>query len=347
MKKTLSAKLFKHSLVITSLLCSSNLMATTSEDKINHWYQFSFENDVMALVNVSDDGYSNGLGYAWGRSQYDSFESLDMPQWIRFISDWTFINQGDSKNYSISYGVSQSMYTPTEIEEPALIENDRPYAGTLLWHSKIRHYGNNRANSLGLILGIAGPASLAEQSQTIIHKAIGATTPEGWDNQINNELVFRVSGEHIERFYDYKFTETVGFDTNSYSEAGVGNLNSDVGTGLTFRLGNLLDESYASINPNNSQVVSVLNGKTGKQFYWQIFTSIYASYVFNDIALDGNTFSDSHSVDLIHEQALISAGVYLMYDKWGLAFSTHRGTEEFEGQDGVSKYGSITISYHL
>jgi lipid A 3-O-deacylase len=85
---------------------------TTEQPDINHWYQFTFENDVMALVNASDDGYINGLSYAWGRSQYDSFESLDIPQWIRYISDWTFINQGGSKAYALSYGLSQSMYIP-------------------------------------------------------------------------------------------------------------------------------------------------------------------------------------------------------------------------------------------
>ncbi|PKG39682.1 lipid A deacylase LpxR family protein [Psychromonas sp. Urea-02u-13] len=331
--------------LVAPLLFTSSFVSATEQPEINHWSQFTFENDVMALVNASDDGYSNGISYAWGRSQYDSFESLDIPQWIRYISDWTFINQGDSKTYAISYGLSQSMYTPTEIEEPALIEDDRPYAGTMLWHAKIRNFADNRANSLGLSLGIAGPASLAEQSQTIIHKAIGATTPEGWDNQINNELVFRVSGEHIERFYDYKFTDTVGFDASSYSEAGIGNLRSDVGTGLTFRIGNLLDGSYAFINPVNSQSANVLSSK-GEGFYWQAFASAYASYVFNDISLDGNTFSDSHSIEKVNEQGLLSLGVFLMYNSWGVAFATQRGNEQFVGQDSTSKYGSVTISYH-
>ena len=331
---------------IAPLLLTSNFVSANEQQDINHWYQFSFENDVMALFNASDDGYSNGLSYAWGRANYDTFEVLDLPTWIRYISDWTFINQGDSKQYAISYGLSQSMYTPSEIEEPELIEDDRPYAGTLLWHAKIRNFANNRANSIGLILGIAGPASLAEQSQTIIHEAIGATTPEGWDNQINNELVFRVSGEHIERFYDYKFSESVSFDSSSYSKAGFGNLRSDVGTGLTFRVGNLLDESYAGINPINSRSLNLLTTKTGKKLYWQVFASVYANYIFNDITLDGNTFSDSHSVELINGQASVSGGLYLMYDKWGMAFATNRGTEEFKGQLGISKYGSITISYH-
>jgi lipid A 3-O-deacylase len=92
------------------------------------------------------------------------------------------------------------MCTPTEITEPDLIESDRPYVVRLLWQSKIRHFADKRANSLSLTLGVAGSASLAEQSQTIIDKTLRATTPKGWNNQINNELVFRVVAEHIERF---------------------------------------------------------------------------------------------------------------------------------------------------
>ncbi len=341
-----SRQFLAHSLFVTSLLFTSNQAFATQNDEQHHWYQFTFENDVLGLTNTSDDGYSNGIAYAWGSSSYDSFDSLNIPNWIRAISDWTFINQGDSQQYSISYGLSQSMYTPNDISEPELIENDRPYAGTMLWHSKIRHFANNRANSLGLILGVAGPASLAEQSQTIVHEMIGARTPEGWDNQISNELVFRVEAEHIERFYDHSFTDSTSIDVSSYSEAGFGNLRSDIGTGLTFRVGNLLDETYAAINPFNSQAVSVLTRKTTNQFYWQLFTSVYAGYVFNDITLDGNTFTNSHSVEMIHDQALISAGMFVMYQHWAATFSTHRATKQFDGQINDSKYGSITVSYY-
>lgn len=319
---------------------------TPDAENITHWYQFTFENDAMSAINKSDDGYSNGIGFNWGRSDYDDFSSIGMPNWLRYISEWTYINQGDSKQYSIAYGISQSMYTPDELEESALIEDDRPYAGTLLWHSKIRSYANNRANSLGLFLGVAGPASLAEQSQTIIHKMIGATTPEGWDNQINNELVFRIEGEHIERFYDYTFSDDFSFDASSYSEIGVGNLRSDIGTGLSMRIGNMLNQTYESINPVSSSIMSGMSVNDNDKFYWQVFSSAYASYLFNDISLNGNTFSNSHSVDIIHEQLTVSIGTAFLYNHWGFVFSVHRGNKQFEGQKNVSKYGSLTISYH-
>jgi len=325
------------------------IAASGSSEKpsdVTAWYQFTFENDAMSAINKSDDGYSNGMTFNWGYSDYSDFNSIEMPSWIRYISDWTFINQGGSKKYSIAYGVSQSMYTPDDMEQSELIEDDRPYAGTLLWHSKIRSYAHDRANSLGLVLGVAGPASLAEQSQTIIHELIGATIPQGWDNQINNEFVFRVEAEHLERFYRYSFSNAVIFDTSSYSEIGAGNLRSDIGTGLTFRLGNMLDQTYESINPNTSGSMSGATVDSMDKFYWQLFSSAYASYVFNDITLDGNTFSDSHSVDLINEQLMISAGVAALYNNWGFVFSIQRGNKQFEGQTNISKYGSLTISYH-
>lgn len=313
--------------------------------QVTKWYQFTFENDAMSAMKQSDDGYSNGIAFYWGRSDYNDFSSIEMPNWLRRISDWTFINQADNQQYSIAYGVSQSMYTPDKIEESALIEDDRPYAGTLLWNSKIRSYANNRANSLGLTLGVAGPASLAEQSQTIIHSMIDATTPEGWDNQINNEFVFRIDAEHIERFYQYSFSDDFAFDSSSYSEVGAGNLRSDIGTGLTLRIGNMLDQTYESINPSSSGVMSGMPTSNNK-FYWQVFSAAYASYVFNDISLNGNTFSDSHSVALVNEQLLVSIGTSVLYNNWGFVFSIHRGNKQFEGQKNVSKYGSLTISYH-
>lgn len=317
-----------------------------STQEVVSWSQFSFENDAISIFNKSDDGYSNGLLFAWGETNYNDFESLKLPDWIRYISDWTYINQGATKQYAITYGVSQLMYTPDELEASEIVKEDRPYAGSLLWSSKIHSYGNDRSNSLGLTLGIVGPASLAELSQTVIHKIIGATTPEGWDHQIDNELVFRVEGEHVERFYTHDFSGGLSFDTSSYSKAGVGNLYSDIGTGLTVRLGNMLDNTYSTINNTTSGSMSGIAVRSNEQINWQVFSTVYASYLFNDITFDGNTFWDSaHTVDLIHEQIMISAGVALVYNNWGMVFSVHRGSDQFEGQQTLSKYGSIALSY--
>lgn len=342
-------KLFYNTLFLFIFMSSNSMAEQDASEKleeITHWSQFTFENDALSAINKSDDGYSNGIGFSWGRSDYNDYALIEMPSWLRYMSEWTFINQGNSKQYSVTFGVSQLMYTPDKIEENALIDDDRPYAGTLLWSSKLRSYANNRANSLGLILGVAGPASLAEQSQTVIHTVIDATIPKGWDHQIKNELVLRVEAEHIERFYRYSFSDNLRFDSSSYSEVGVGNLRSDVGTGVMVRIGNMLDQTYESINPSTSAFMSGISMDSGDKFYWQLFTVAYGSYVFNDISLTGNTFSDSHSVKLVNEQLMVSIGAAAVYQQWGFVFSVHRGNKQFEGQANISKYGSLTISYH-
>jgi len=172
-----------------------------------------------------------------------------MPNWIRYISDWTYINQGNNRDYAISYVIAQGMYTPADMQQEALIEDDRPYAATLVWQVKLRQYESDVSTSIALDLGVTGPAALAEYSQKGIHKLIDAQEPKGWDNQIGNEPVFRIESEYLNRCAHYYFYETLGIDTSLYAQAGLGNLRSNTGVGLTLRIGSELGETYAYINP--------------------------------------------------------------------------------------------------
>lgn len=322
------------------------LAESVSDEKRDGWYSFTFENDAFGVKDTSDDGYSNGVSIAWGYSAKDRFEDVDMPGWIRSISGWTYLNSGDDNQYSINYSVAQGMYTPTDLEESALIVDDQPYAGTLLWTSRIHSFDERIANSLALTLGVVGPLSLAEYGQTVIHSIIGAQEPKGWDNQIHNEPVFRVSGENIIRLYEFHFSRSVEFDANLYSQLGVGNLRSDVGTGLVFRVGNKLDQSYAYINPIPARGVNTLAGSPSDGLNWQLVASAYGSYVFNDITIDGNTFKDSHYVDLVNEQGVVSLALAVSWENWGFIFSSQQGGDIFEGQTSPTSFGAVSITYH-
>ncbi len=315
-----------------------------SDQNIDTWYVITWENDLFAF---SDDGYTNGLSFGWGHGPFDSFEALHLPEWIRTISQWTYINGSNENNYSIGYGIAQGMYTPSDIEEEDLIVDDRPYAGTLLWRTRIRSYDDKVADSLALTLGMAGPASLAEQSQKIIHKLVDATEPMGWDNQIENEPVFRVDAEHVIRFANFDISGPVEFDSNLYTQAGFGNLRSDAGAGIVCRIGNVLDSSFAYINPAPARGVNTLAGSPSQGFNWQVLVSLYGRYVFNDITIDGNTFKDSHSVELIHEQALVSLAVASSWQNWGFIFSLQSGSDTFEEQESSSKFGALSVTYNL
>jgi hypothetical protein len=68
-------------------------------------------------------------------------------------------------------------------------------------------------------------------------------------------------------------------------------------------------------------------------------------YVFNDITLDGNTFRDSPSVPLKHRLALGSAGIAVNRGRWGATLSYQLGTDQYEGQEIVNRFGSLAVTH--
>jgi len=43
------------------LLIGSLPVARANDVILNHWGQFTFENDAFGVLNTSDDGYTNGV----------------------------------------------------------------------------------------------------------------------------------------------------------------------------------------------------------------------------------------------------------------------------------------------
>ena len=64
-----------------------------------------------------------------------------------------------------------------------------------------------------------------------------------------------------------------------------------------------------------------------------------------DVFLDGNTFSDSHSVDKKPLVGDFVIGASLSWQQIRLSYAQVIRTAEFDGQDGTQKFGSINLSY--
>lgn len=231
-----------------------------------------------------------------------------------------------------SYSLQQAMFTPTDIEEESLIIDDRPYVGALLWQVKLRQFNEGVATSLTFDFGVVGPIALAEEIQAATHDIISATEANGWDNQINNEPVLRIGSEYLQRLIVLPLSDNITVDTSIYMQAGIGNLSSDLGAALIFRLGTSLGDTFAMVNSTASYSANPYTLISSQIFNWQVFLSFNGRYVFNDITLDGNTFKSSHSVDIIHEQGLFSVGFAMRWRSWGLLFSTLHGSQQFEEQ---------------
>ena len=69
-----------------------------------------------------------------------------------------------------------------------------------------------------------------------------------------------------------------------------------------------------------------------------------AAFVARNIFLDGNTFSDSHSVDKKLLVGSATAGLAVAWKGARIALTHVWRTKEFDGQDQPDRFGSLSVS---
>lgn len=302
----------------------------------------TWENDLF----VGDDsGYTNGLGVTWARVGLAAFNKENLPSWLHAVSKRLYISSMPEKARAVSYTIAQSMQTPEDLENTELIEDEAPYFGMLAWTANLHAYDARVADTLSLTLGVVGPASGAEFSQKLSHRILGSDEPEGWEHQVDNELVFQLQAERLWRLGELSFDNGSGFDAIGIGRVALGTIRSNVVAGLSIRYGRALERSFpaATVLPGRESNPLVF-GAPGS---WQVFFNVLGSYVANDISADGNTFRDSHSVPLEHWQTMLVAGVSYSFGRWALLLSAVDASDNYENQPEPTRFGSlgVTVSF--
>lgn len=303
------------------------------------WAQLTWENDLFV---GEDDGYTNGLGFSWGHRSLTGARDQSLPDWIAFLASRTYIASLPQREYAVSYGVGQTMYTPDDIEAKQLIEDGRPYAGLLFWSGSLYAFDQQQADRLSLTLGVVGPAAGAKHSQKLVHSISGAKEPRGWSNQLHNEPVFALEAQRLWRLGQGNLG-SLEWDGIGGGSAQIGNLASSVATGLTLRVGSRLASTWSGVSLVPARTINSF--ASDRLASWQLYLSVTGRYVANDITLDGNTFEDSHSVPLKHGQALASAGLAFNRGHWATSLSYQLGTDQYEGQYNETRFGSLSVTY--
>ena len=154
-------------------------------------WSVTFENDIFG---DEDRDYTNGvrLDYVTPRNNLSAAGRLakrGLYGWFSDASDW----------YGL-YTLGQNIYTPSDISLKTPPKTDRPYAGFLYLGAGVAADRGDRLDTLSVEIGIVGPSSLAEESQTIVHEIIGAQEPRGWHNQLDDELGLRLLYERKWKF---------------------------------------------------------------------------------------------------------------------------------------------------
>ncbi|WP_022941316.1 lipid A deacylase LpxR family protein [Psychromonas hadalis] len=316
------------------------LLSATAQADDHRFISLSFENDVF----FKDDGlYSNGLFLTWGYNQVDALNDKILPSWITYLAQQTHITFANNKQYAIGYSLGQALQTAIDIEVETLVEEDAPYVGLLAWQVKLLAYDQFMNDEVGLILGAVGPVAGGEFVQSFVHGLTGAKQPQGWDQQINNEFVFRVQARRTWRLYETHLFNAE-FDFLTGVDGGLGNLRSDVAAGIGFRVGQKLRDNFIS---STVFPVQKFNGLNYTLHGWYLFFNVSTVYVLNDIFINGNTFHDSHSVELIHLQVAYSAGIMVNIYDFSVLYTLLHISDEYEGQAEASRFGSIALTYHF
>lgn len=238
----------------------------------------------------------------------------------------------------------QRMQTPDNIQKSELIIDDLPYAGLLAWQGTLYAWDDRVSDQLSLYLGAVGPITLAEETQTFVHGLTGAEEPNGWDNQIENEPIFKVE---IQRVWSLYRSAGKGkqFDILGLWGAGIGNLESATKAGFAIRWGTNLQSSFPTFGLQADRQVNPLSLTPDNDFY--LFFGARAGVVFNDILIDGNTFRDSHSVPLEHNQDQVSTGIVWSFGRNAFVFqisSISSGTKITNERD---EFGAFSYTHRF
>jgi hypothetical protein len=302
------------------------------------------ENDLWG--EGSDRHYTHGT-----RLSYLSSE--EVPKWLLRSAAYVpmFSRSGSLRT---SYSIGQSIFTPEDIRNRDLIEDDRPYAGWLYCgiglisdHSvRDGSIQSNRLDSLELNIGLIGPESFAGDTQTAVHDVIGSPRPHGWKHQLRNEPgVMLIYDRQWQAQYLFDVWG-LGVDMSPNVGGALGNVMTYLTAGATLRFGKDLPSDYGPplIRPS-------LAGSgffhPQEDFGWYLFAGAAGRLVLYNVFLDGNTFTDRHSVDREPWVGDLQVGLAVTWGDYRLSFTNIFRSDEFKEQSSSTEFGSISLSVRM
>jgi hypothetical protein len=266
---------------------------------------------------------------------------------------------------NVVFKVGQSMYTPADPQRSDLIADDRPYAGLLYaglsWNRRTYdpEADAEKLDTREITLGVIGPYSLAHEAQDVIHEIRGFEKFRGWGNQLRNEPALQLARDQKYRAHRGAGPVIPGFSADMIRAIGLrlGNIETSASAGVEGRIGWNLPNDFGSYPirpgaenrpPAPASHASHQNRFTAVRPGAHMFAALEAKLVAHDFSLDGNLFSDSHSVTRrpLVVQAALGFSVHSPVAGHGVRLAVMRvyRSREFREQHGRHSFGSILLS---
>ena len=320
------------------------------------WTDLSFADDPGYTISIQFENDFFGGGTDRHFTHGTQIECLSKPiKWITDAADklpWFSAERAlhpseDEWKARVSLSIGQNIYTPEDTAASQLIHDDRPYAGWLyLGFGIVANQGSRRYDKLKLEVGMVGPWSRAREAQTFWHSFLSLPVPQGWDNQLDDEPGAVLYYEQARRFDRKDVLFGLEADVIPLFGGSLGNVFTYAAIGLTARLG---PDLRANFGPPRIRPSLPGGGyfRRKKGFNWYLFAGLEGRSVLRNIFLDGNTFTDSHSVDRKPFVGDLQAGLAVQYKSLRLSYTQIFRTKEFKEQENADIFGSLGLSYQF
>ncbi len=324
-------------MLVVALSATSAAWAQSDGVRQNPTWRFEFGNDI---VFGTDNQFTNGFSFQKHSTTSADIDNLEGVRAFGKGLARRLLPERDGLVYRKGLRIGQNMVTPELIEEPNIILDDIGYSGLLAAESSWIAFNDDEYTGFALTIGLVGEYSFAEHVQEGVHSLIGATDPEGWDNQLDHEPVINV-------YYSKKkkFVNNDNFDLALAFDAAVGNYHTGINAGAEMRIGRKPEGFVVIADPLGRSMAydATLGRQDGRsEAYFSLAARAWAWGVFmpleGNILVNGNEWTDNNTIDPENLVGQVIAGFHFVWPRFGVhatwTFETDTVDEDTLGASG-------------
>ncbi|MCI4661889.1 MAG: lipid A deacylase LpxR family protein [Neomegalonema sp.] len=257
----------------------------------------------------------------------------------------------------LELSLGQQIFTPTDLDAPNAVADDRPYGGYLYLGGEIIALSPDGSlfgvstlteDRLGMRLGvIGGSLSLGEFTQDTSHTLFHGQTAQGWDQGLENEPALTLTGARSYRV----FGEMAGLDTElrPHGSFALGNVDTHAAAGVSVSIG---DQLHTALAPSSGNLVPTQTQSGRVQGWgWSFSAGLEGRAVGYNAFIDGNLLADgpNAAIDIEREPLVGDAWASLAFytDRLRLTYAYTVRTEEFDTQTRPQAFGSINLGFRF
>ena len=310
------------------------------------WYFLLLPGILPAQKIDNTPSFRNIMSESYSRVHYDNdkFSGTDKnytmgysvevvaPFFYKNPVNHIFFKPSNSEN---KFGIATENlgFSPNNIKSSEIQNGERPFAAVFMLKSFVISTNTLHKSRLtsSLNLGLIGPGAFGEEVQVCVHKSKGKPIPEGWHNQMKNDLVLNYNvGYEKQVFHILDF-----LSLNTNSNLRVGTLYTSASLGFSTTLG-LISSPFTAVTHK-------------KSFRVYCFTQITGSVIGYDATLQGGFFNNKNSYTIPNNEIERLTGQF----NYGLVLQTKIAyfeyfrtalTREFAHGDPTN-WGGIRIGF--